>query len=123
MNGGTRKGGAEIQVDQANLYREEVFTDLKVATVRRLTPVRTDGSHDESRPTVFVGQSSVLTQAGPIPVDVPLDAQTLEEVWQLFPAALNRAIEQLVAEVDELRRRQSTGIIMPPSGASKLVMP
>lgn len=123
MNGGTRRAGPELQVDQTNLYREELFTDLKVATVRRLTPVRPDGSVDESRSPVFVGQSSVLTQAGPIPVDVPLDAKTLQEAWQLFPAALNRAIEDLVAEVDELRRRQTTGLIVPPSGASKLVMP
>jgi len=123
MNGGTRRVGAELQVDQANLYREELFTDLKVASVRRLTPVRANGAVDETRSPVFVGQSSVLTQAGPIPVDVPLDAKTLEEAWQLFPEALNRAIEQLVAEVDELRRRQSTGLIVPPSGASKLVMP
>lgn len=123
MNGRPSRSGAELKVDQENLYREELFTDLKVATVRRLTPVKPDGSPDEGRTPVFVGQSSVLTQAGPIPVDVPLEVKTLQEAWQAFPAALNRAIEDLVAEVDELRRRQTTGLIVPPSGASKLVMP
>ena len=40
----------EIEVDRENLYHEEVFTDLKVATIRRLSPVKTDGSRDETRP-------------------------------------------------------------------------
>jgi hypothetical protein len=31
-------------VDLANLHREEIFTDLKVATLRRLSPVKADGA-------------------------------------------------------------------------------
>ena len=44
---------SEIEVDVANLYREETFTDLKVATLQQLTPVKPDGSRDESRETIF----------------------------------------------------------------------
>ncbi|MCP4036268.1 MAG: cytoplasmic protein, partial [bacterium] len=40
---------AEMQPDLDNLYREESFTDLKIAQIRRLTPVKPDGSIDESR--------------------------------------------------------------------------
>ena len=29
-----------IEVDKSNLYREETFSDLRVASIRRLTPVR-----------------------------------------------------------------------------------
>jgi hypothetical protein len=28
----------KLEVDSNNLYREDVFTDLRVATIRRLTP-------------------------------------------------------------------------------------
>src|SRR5205085_6636596 len=39
----------ELKVDAANLYREEVFSDLRVATIRRLTPIKIDGTNDDSR--------------------------------------------------------------------------
>ena len=45
----------DIAVDQNNLYREETFTDLKVASIRRLTPIKPDGSDDFTRPAIFVG--------------------------------------------------------------------
>ena len=34
----------DLTIDLANLYREESFTDLGAAAVRRLTPVTADGS-------------------------------------------------------------------------------
>ncbi len=45
----------EIKVDRSNLYREESFTDLKVATIRRLSPIKEDGSPDSERPPLFTG--------------------------------------------------------------------
>ena len=56
----------EIRVDSSNLYREEIFTDLKVATIRRLSPVEPNGSDDTSRPVIYVGQTTLLSQAGPV---------------------------------------------------------
>ncbi|MGH7336381.1 MAG: hypothetical protein ACREI7_02275, partial [Myxococcota bacterium] len=43
----------EIKVDANRLYREEVFTDLRIATIRRLNPVRADGTPDPSRPALY----------------------------------------------------------------------
>ena len=40
---------ADIKINTDNLYREESFTDLTFATIRRLTPIKIDGSIDESR--------------------------------------------------------------------------
>jgi len=34
----------EFSIDRSNLYIEESFTDLKVGTIKRLKPVRADGS-------------------------------------------------------------------------------
>ena len=39
----------DLKLDGNNLYREESFTDMKTGAVRRLTPVKSDGSEDESR--------------------------------------------------------------------------
>ena len=57
----------EVQVDKSNLYREESFTDLKVATIRRLSPIKEDGSPDTSRPQLFTGETTLMSGTRPPP--------------------------------------------------------
>ena len=45
--------GRHATMDAAQIYREETFTDRKVGTIRRLTPVAADGSVDAARPVLF----------------------------------------------------------------------
>ena len=52
--------GSEVGVDAKNLYQEETFTDLKVATIKRLSPVQADGSPDPDRKAMFIGQSTIV---------------------------------------------------------------
>jgi hypothetical protein len=103
----------EIRVDQSNLYREEVYTDLRIATLRRLTPVHSDGSPDESRQPLFTGQTHVMSQAGPLPVECAIEARTLEEAAEKFPEAIKQAVDRLVEEAKELRRREASRIVLP----------
>ena len=35
----------DFKIDRSNFYREETFTDLKVGAIKRLTPVKPDGSY------------------------------------------------------------------------------
>jgi len=104
---------SEIQVDRENLYQEEVFTDLKVATLRRLTPIRSDGSRDESRPVLFSAETQLMSQAGMVPVHAPIEATTLEEALDKFPQAINEAVERLMEEAREYQRREASRIVMP----------
>jgi len=103
----------EIQVDSENLYLEEVFTDLKVATLRRLTPVKTDGSPDETRPVLFHAQTQLMSQMGPLPVNCAIEATSLEEAMQKFPEAIAEAIERMVEEAKEMQRQEASRIIVP----------
>ena len=103
----------EIEVDRENLYHEEVFTDLKVATIRRLSPVKTDGSRDETRPILFHGQTQLMSQMGPLPVNCAIEAADLEEAIQKFPEAIAQAIERMIEEAKELQRQESSRIIVP----------
>ena len=41
--------GSEAAMDVKSLYREEIYTDRKVGTLRVLIPVKSDGSPDTSR--------------------------------------------------------------------------
>ena len=104
---------AELKVDTANLYREEIYTDLRVATLRRLVPVRADGSLDSTRPVLFSAQTTLMTQAGPVPVSAAIDAKTLAEAAQKFPEAIQAAVERLVEEARELQRREMSRIVVP----------
>jgi hypothetical protein len=105
----------ELEVDRDNLYREDVYTDLRIATIRVLTPVRADGSPDPGRPTLFMGQTQILSNAGPLPVSCPLEAATLEEAIRRFPRAVNEAVERLVEEAREIQRREVSRIVVPDS--------
>lgn len=111
----------EIQVDSENLYREESFSDLKVASIRRLTPVRSDGSDDPERPTIFIGETTLMSQRGPLPVQAPIEATSLSEAFEKFPEAINAAVEQLIEQAKELQRQEASRIVVPggqvpPSG-------
>ncbi len=104
---------ADLKVDTANLYREEMFTDLRVATLRRLVPVRLDGTDDPSRPILFSAQTTLMTQAGPVPVSAAIEATTLLQATQKFPEAIQSAVERLVEEARELQRREMSRIVVP----------
>ena len=114
----------EISVDAGNLYREEMFTDLKVATIRRLTPINADGSDDSTRPVLFMGQTTLLSQAGPVPVQCPLEGTSLEEAMQNFPTAVNLAVERMIEEAREYQRQESSRIVVPgrDTGPGKITL-
>lgn len=116
MSSGEPGGMPDIKVDLDDLYREDSFTDRKVASLRRLVPVKPDGSPDESRDCVFMGQTHVMTEAGPMPIGCAIEATTLEEALAKFPEAIKAAIEQMIEEVRELQRRQASQIVVPKAG-------
>jgi hypothetical protein len=91
----------DFTVNRNNLYREESFTDVRVAAIRRLTPVNPDGSEDDSRDPIFMGQSQLMTPSGPIMLQSLLDAKTFEESMEKFPAAMQKEMNRVVAEVKE----------------------
>ena len=43
----------DIQFNGNNLYKEETFTDLEVGTIRKLTPLKTDGTEDTERKAII----------------------------------------------------------------------
>jgi len=106
----------DIAVDPDNLYREETFSDLKVASIRRLTPVTADGLDDPSRPTMFVGETTLMSQRGPLPINCPIEATTLPEAMDAFPQAVNAAVERLMEEAREMQRQEASRIVVPGQG-------
>ncbi len=110
----------EVQLDSANLYQEEIFTDRRAGTIRRLTPVTPDGSPDPSRPVLFSGQTQLLTPAGVLPLSFDLPGSTLPEALEKFPEGVQAAIEQAIDEAREMRREAASRIVVPEAGAGAL---
>ena len=121
---------AEIKMDPANLFREDIYTDRKAGTIRVLTPVKRDGSVDDSRTVAYVGEAQLMTPMGAIPLAFPLDAKSLGEAAEQFSAGAKVAVERAVRELQEMRREQASSIVIPegmppglaggPSGKIKL---
>ena len=105
----------EFTIDRSNLYLEESFTDLKAGTIKRLKPVRPDGSQDNTRKTVFVGHTSILTPDGPLPIQNIISAKELQQAIKKFPGAMQEAVEHLMEEVKKYQEKEQSRIQQPDS--------
>ncbi len=105
----------EFKIDRTNLYIEESFTDLKIGTVKRLKPVKTDGSEDKSRKTMFVGHTSIMTPNGPLPIQNVIEAKELAQAIKKFPEAMQEAMDRLIEEVKKYQEQQQSEIQRPES--------
>ena len=106
-------GTSELRMDQASLYREEIFTDRKIGTIRVLTPVGSDGATDAGRRVLYVGETQLLTQAGLLPLVFEIDATSLVDAIEKFGAGAAAAVERTRLELEELRRQAASSIIVP----------
>ena len=122
----------DIKVDPNSLYLEEVFTDRRVGTIRRMTPVNKDGARDQARAVLYIGETQVLTPAGALPIGFEIGAGSLEEAAEKFGQLAREAIERTVKELQELRRQAASQIVVPQGplppmggagGGGKIQMP
>jgi len=123
----------ELKVDPNSLYLEEIFTDRRVGTIRRMTPVKNDGERDPSKAVLYMGETQVLTPAGALPIGFEIGAGSLEEAAEKFGQLAKEAIERTVKELQELRRQAASSIVIPqgglpptggmPGGGGKIQMP
>ena len=108
----------EPKMDAQDLYREDIYTDRRVGTLRVLTPVKADGTVDPSRPVSYVGQAQIMTPAGALPLSFEIDAKTLAEACEGFAEGAKVAFEETMKELQEMRRQQASSIVIPEAGAA-----
>lgn len=107
--------------DGDNLYLEETFTDQKVGSLRRMTPVTRDGKPDNNRSTQYIGQTQVMTQMGALPLTFELDADNLADAIEAFTDGAKQSFEETMQQMEEMRREQASSIVVPggTGGGSK----
>jgi hypothetical protein len=104
---------ADIAMDTTGLYREETFTDRRVGTLQRLTPITATGATDAARPVLYVGQTQVLTPAGALPLSFEVPAASLEDAVANFGEGAKQALARTMRRLEEMRREQASSIIVP----------
>ena len=115
-----QRGETEAKMDPNSLYREEIITDRKVGTIRMMTPLKIDGSTDEARPVLYMGEAQIMTGAGPLPITFEIDGKDLGEVVDNFGPAAKEAIERTVRDLQEMRRQAASSIVVPQGGMGGL---
>ncbi len=113
------KQEADAQSPQFNsqeLFREDTFTDRRVGTIRRLTPVTAEGEVDPSRQAEYAGMAQVMTAAGPMPLNFDIPGNSLDEACANFAACAEQAVEEMAQRLEEMRREQASQIVLPGQG-------
>ncbi|MBR6021219.1 MAG: hypothetical protein IK066_02230 [Kiritimatiellae bacterium] len=104
----------DITMDAGNLYREETYTDLKGGTMRKLMPVRADGTDDPSRPALFTASTQVMTPGGILPLSGEVEGATdLAGAVAGFGAAIRQGLKDLREEMQALQRERASQIVVP----------
>ncbi|KAA9131422.1 hypothetical protein F3N42_08875 [Marinihelvus fidelis] len=106
----------DIQMDLAQLCREDIFTDSRVGSVRRLTPVTADGDDDASRPVQYFGSTQIMTPAGALPLNFELPGDSLQSAIEGFGDAAREAVERTMEELKEMQREAASQIVVPKGG-------
>ncbi len=105
----------DVRIDAGNLWREENYTDLQVGHIRKLVPVKPDGSDDPARQPVFSATTNIMTPGGALPISGEIEASSLAEAVEKFPEAINAAVKQLQEEMIKYQQEQEQ--------ASRIVTP
>ena len=113
MNSADEMNAIELQVNQNNLYLEETFTDLDMASIRRLTPVKPNGIKDKSREPIFVAHTQLMTPQGALPIQSQLEANNLKEAMENFPEAMKSSIDKMLENLKQMQQKEESRIIVP----------
>ena len=124
--------GINLTMDAASVYREDVYTDRKVGTIRCLTPVKSDGAPDAGRSALYIGEAQILTPMGAIPVTFDIEAANLADAIKKHEEAAKEGVERTVKEiqdtppasvVDRYSARRRGGLARQGGGGGKIQIP
>ena len=104
---------AQLKMDPTSLYREDVYTDRHMGTIRVLTPVMPEGTPDPGRPVLYLGEAQLVTSVGALPIAFEIDAKSLGEAAEKFAAAAEVGVERTMRQLQELRREAASSIVIP----------
>ena len=106
----------EIKMDAEGICREEMYTDNRIGTIRKLVPVTANGDDDSERQVQFIGSTQIMTPGGALPLNFEIPADSLAQAIEGFGDAAKQAVEQTMEELREMQREQASSIVVPKAG-------
>jgi len=64
-----------------------------------------------------------MTPMGAVPISFDLEASTLDAAIAKFGEAAEQAVQQTVRELQEMRREQASGLVIPDAASGPLPSP
>jgi hypothetical protein len=83
-----------------------------------MVPVAANGAADPSRPTIYTGEAQLMTNMGPLPISFDIEAKSLAEAVAGYAEAAKVGVEQTMRELAELRRQQTSGLVIPSAATA-----
>jgi len=103
----------EIEFNAQDLWREEVVTDRAVGSIRIMTPITITGETDSDRKIEYHAQTQIMTQGGALPIEGPIEAESLEDAIKNFGQAAKAALQEMMDRMREMQREQANQIVTP----------
>jgi hypothetical protein len=70
----------------------------------------------------FTGQTQILTAAGALPLTFDIAATTMPEAIGKFGATAKVALEEMLRELQQLRREAASQLVIPEPGAASSIL-
>ena len=112
----TEKELPDINMEEDNLYEQTTYTDRKMGSILKLIPINKDGSRDDSRKIIFIGQTQLLTPAGALPINFQMPENSLESSVDQFGEYASKALEEAMKKLEDMRKESESSIIVPNAG-------
>ena len=103
----------DIRFNGENLWKEENYTDLEVGTIKKLVPIKFDGSEDKDRKPTFTASTNIMTPNGALPLTGEIKAENLKEAIDNFSESINEALKKLQDEMIKMQQEQANKIVTP----------
>ncbi|MFL2859474.1 MAG: hypothetical protein ACJ0BW_01900 [Pontiellaceae bacterium] len=103
----------DIRFNGENLWKEENYTDLEVGTIKKLVPIKFDGSEDKDRKPTFTASTNIMTPNGALPLTGEIKAENLKEAIDNFSESINEALKKLQDEMMKMQQEQANKIVTP----------
>ena len=97
----------DIRFNGENLWKEENYTDLEVGTIKKLVPIKFDGSEDKDRKPTFTASTNIMTPNGALPLTGEIKAENLKEAIDNFSESINEALKKLQDEMMKMQQEQA----------------
>jgi integrase len=74
------------------------------------------GSDDPDRDVLYIGQASLMTPGGSLPLNFEIEASSLREAVEKFGDLAQEAVQDAIQQLQEMRRDQASSLVIPGQG-------